>query len=421
MPPPRIHEPRADHIPGDVRTESAAIACPDCGEVQVLPSWRPRQSISCWRCRGVLERSAGRSMDAALACASATLLLLFPANLFPLLALSVIGIERHSYLASGVGLLWQRGWVFVAIIVAVQGVVLPFARFALLTTVLGRLRLGHRDAWLGPGFGWAIRLDAWAMADVYLIGCAIGYGRVRALIPVTIEAGGWALIGAALMTMLSRAALDQRTVWRMIGTPSPAPAGATIGCRMCDLVLPEAAEGQRCPRCRTRIGRRKPYAIVGASALMIAGYLLYLPANYFPMSLDHQFGTVHPHRVVDGVRELITAHLYPLALVIFTTSIAIPLLKLVTLSWLLLTVRRGWTSRLRLKTRLYRVVEEIGRWSNADVFTITVFLPLIQFHALVGTDAGIGAPAFLAVVVLTMFAVRMFDPRLMWDAEARGT
>ncbi|MBN8902368.1 MAG: paraquat-inducible protein A, partial [Rhodospirillales bacterium] len=65
---------------------------------------------------------------------------------------------------------------------------------------------------------------------------------------------------------------------------------------------------------------------------------------------------------------------------------------------------------------LYRGIAEIGRWSNVDVYTIAVFLPLMQFQSIVAVRAAAGAPAFLAVVVLTMFAARAFDPRLMWDA-----
>ena len=72
-----------------------------------------------------------------------------------------------------------------------------------------------------------------------------------------------------------------------------------------------------------------------------------------------------------------------------------------------------------MKTRVYRLIVEIGRWSNVDVFTIAIFLPLMQFGSLLSVHAGTGAPAFLAVIVLTMFAVRFFDPRLMWD-NARG-
>jgi paraquat-inducible protein A len=119
---------------------------------------------------------------------------------------------------------------------------------------------------------------------------------------------------------------------------------------------------------------------------------------------------------VDGITELFQAHLWPLGVLIFFTSIAIPLLKLAGLSWFLLSVWHGSRYRLVLKTRLCRLIDEIGRWSCVDIFTIAAFLPLMQFDGMVNTNAANGAPPFLLVVVITMLASHTFDPRLMWDA-----
>lgn len=395
-----------------------AIACTHCGTLEDLPPLTGGAVAICPTCDIRLERTNGRSITAALACAGATFVLLFPANLLPLMSVSMLGMTRSSRLGSGVFMMWNHQWVIVAVLVAAFAVILPFARFGMLTTVLATVRLGRRPPWLGRLFRWSMHLDHWAMPDVYLIGCAVGYGRLAANLPVTIGAGGICLIFSALLCMLSRATLDARTVWRAICPERPLlPATeATIGCEVCDLVLPAAAEGTHCPRCALRLRARKPDSFVRTLALVIAGYVFLLPANIYPMSTDIQFGERVPHRIVDGIRELFQAHLYPLGVLIFCTSIAIPLLKLVGLTWCLLSVHHRSDRHLVLKTRLCHFIDEIGRWSNVDVFTIAVFTPLLQFRGFVTTGASIGAPAFLLVVVFTMFASRTFDPRLMWDA-----
>jgi paraquat-inducible protein A len=125
---------------------------------------------------------------------------------------------------------------------------------------------------------------------------------------------------------------------------------------------------------------------------------------------------VQGHTIFSGIERLVDAHLWPLALLIFCTSIAIPLLKLVGLTWFLISVKRGSGRRLVAKTKLYRTIDAIGRWSNVDVFTIAVFVPLMQFGQLASVRAAPGAMAFIAVVVLTMIASRAFDPRRLWDA-----
>jgi paraquat-inducible protein A len=391
------------------------IACSDCGTAQKIPVLRGGGRLLCCRCGDTLERATGRSLDSALSLSLATLLLLFPANLMTLLQVTIAGVDRSSRLGSGVIDIWTEGWPLLAVVAGLQGVILPFLRFGLLATALGTVRSRRHVPWAGMLFRWAERLDLWAMPDVFLVGAAVGYSRVAARLPSHIEPGGWCLIAAATCAMLTRASLDRRAIWRMIQAPEPPPSGPTIACRTCDLVVPAASEGGHCPRCRGRLHHRQPFSLTHATALIAAGYLLYPVANYFPMSIDFQLGTPHAHTIASGVEQLLEAGFWPLALVIFTTSIAIPLLKLVGLTWLIWSARRGATRRLVTKTRLYRVIEEIGRWSNVDIFTIVIFLPLMQFGTLVSVRAGTGAPAFLAVIVLTMLAVRLFDPRLLWD------
>ena len=394
------------------------IACTDCGTLQDIPPLPWGAIAICPTCDNRLERTNGRSINGALACASATFVLLFPANLLPLMHVSMMGMTRESRLGSGVVTLWQHQWVIMAVLVAAFAVILPFVRFGLLSLVLALLRLGHRPHWLGRAFRWSLHLDQWAMPDVFLIGCAVGYSRIAAAMPVKIGWGGICLIFAAFLCMLSRAALDTRAVWRVLSPECAAPPEdqPAVACRFCDLVRPGAAEGSRCPRCGLTLSARKPDSMLRTAALVITGFVLFFPANLYPMSVDRQFGVLVPHRIVDGIMELFQAHLWPLGVLIFFTSIAIPLLKLAGLSWFLISVWHGSRHRLVPKTRLCRLIDEIGRWSCVDIFTIAVFLPLMQFGGMVSTDAANGAPPFLLVVVITMLASHTFDPRLMWDA-----
>ena len=394
------------------------IACTDCGTLQDIPPLTWGAIAVCPTCDNRLERTNGRSITGALACASATFVLLFPANLLPIMHVSMLGMTRESRLATGVITLWQHRWVLVALLVAAFAVILPFVRFGLLSLVLALLQLGRRPRWLGRAFRWSLHLDQWAMPDVFLLGCAVGYSRIAAVMPVKIGWGGICVILAAFLCMLSRAALDRRAVWRVLWPECSAPPEdrPALACGFCDLVCPADAEGSCCPRCGLRLSARKPDSTVRTAALVIAGLALFFPANLYPMSVDRQFGVLVPHRIVDGIVELFQAHLWPLGVLIFCTSIAIPLLKLAGLSWLLISVWHGSRSRLVLKTRLCRLIDEIGRWSCIDVFTIAVFLPLMQFHGMVSTDAANGATAFLLVVVITMLASHTFDPRLLWDA-----
>ena len=84
--------------------------------------------------------------------------------------------------------------------------------------------------------------------------------------------------------------------------------------------------------------------------------------------------------------------------------------------YLLISVRRGSANGTRDRTRLYRMIELIGRWSMLDVFVVAFVVALIQFQPLMASQPGPGLPFFAAVVILTMLATTSFDPRLLWDA-----
>jgi paraquat-inducible protein A len=83
---------------------------------------------------------------------------------------------------------------------------------------------------------------------------------------------------------------------------------------------------------------------------------------------------------------------------------------------MLLATRQRWPHLLRSRTRLYRVIELAGRWSNIDVFMAAMLVSLLSPGGLVQVHAETGLTAFAAVVFLTMLAAASFDPRLMWDA-----
>jgi paraquat-inducible protein A len=97
------------------------------------------------------------------------------------------------------------------------------------------------------------------------------------------------------------------------------------------------------------------------------------------------------------------------------------MLKLVGLTVMLIAVQTGRTEWLRDRTRLYHAIHWIGRWSMIDIFMEALLGALVQFGGVVTIEPGIGAVAFCAVVILTIFAAETFDPRIMWDVAEERT
>jgi paraquat-inducible protein A len=150
---------------------------------------------------------------------------------------------------------------------------------------------------------------------------------------------------------------------------------------------------------------------------VIAGAICYVPANVLPVLTTTALGSTESDTIMGGVIFLYTSGSWPLALIVLVASVMIPLGKLVALAYLLITVQRGSIGNSHERTRIYFVVEFVGRWSMLDVFVDAFIVALVQLKPLMSVEPGLGVVFFMAVVVLTMLAAQSFDPRLIWDAE----
>ncbi|MGA7979475.1 MAG: paraquat-inducible protein A [Chromatiaceae bacterium] len=193
-----------------------------------------------------------------------------------------------------------------------------------------------------------------------------------------------------------------------------------VSCHTCGLLSypASAAEPGYCPRCGAELAWRRRQSVQNTWALVIAAAICYIPANVLPVLSTTTLGSSESDTIMGGVVFLYTSGSWPLALIVLIASVMVPLGKLTALGYLLITVQRGSVTSNRERTRLYRMVEFIGRWSMLDVFVDTFTVALVQLQPLMSVEPGAGVAFFAAVVVLTMIAAETFDPRLIWDAGA---
>jgi paraquat-inducible protein A len=171
----------------------------------------------------------------------------------------------------------------------------------------------------------------------------------------------------------------------------------------------------RCPRCHAHLHQRKPHSLALTATLLLCAAVLYIPANLLPVMYYNTLFEEERDTIMSGVLVLLQSGSWPIALLVFIASIVVPLLKIIALSVVLFSAWRG-TARYRTHhSGLFRMVEFIGRWSMLDVYAISLLVALVQIRSLAYVSVGWGALAFGAVVVLTMFAARTFDERLLWE------
>ncbi|SIR00093.1 paraquat-inducible protein A [Pseudomonas sp. B10] len=192
-------------------------------------------------------------------------------------------------------------------------------------------------------------------------------------------------------------------------------------CHSCGLACDMTDEPHECPRCDAPLHRRKTNSLARTWAYMLAALAFYVPANLLPVMNTVMLGNGADSTIMSGVLEFWEAGAWDIALIIFIASIAVPGVKFVALTLLLVTVQRNSDWARRERSKLYRFVELIGYWSMLDVLVVALVAALVKFQALGDIEPRPGILFFGLVVVFTMLAAMSFDPRLIWDRDTSDT
>jgi paraquat-inducible protein A len=196
-------------------------------------------------------------------------------------------------------------------------------------------------------------------------------------------------------------------------------AASLTGCHTCHQVVSINHDHHHhkliCPRCGSAVHPRIHNSLLITWMLVGLAFVFYIPANLLPMTRVVGLGQVQEDTIMSGVIYFIQSGSWYIGLVIFIASVFVPLLKLTLLMYLLVSVQRKSQWRPRERTRIYRITEFIGRWSMVDIYVVTILIALVNLGALADIDSGPAAIYFAAVVVITIFAAKSFDPRLIWD------
>ena len=134
---------------------------------------------------------------------------------------------------------------------------------------------------------------------------------------------------------------------------------------------------------------RKPESLERTWAFLIAAVILYIPANLLPVLRLESITGAQQNTIIGGVIQFWGDGDYPVALIIFTASVMIPILKILALVALCIATQTGWHPQAH--TRLYRITETIGRWSMVDVFVVAVLVGVVQLGSVMSIQPGAGS------------------------------
>jgi paraquat-inducible protein A len=444
-------------VPDATARQRPVIACHECDLLQHASATPTGGSLRCCRCRAVLQRRHSNSLDRALACSLGACVLWIISNTFPIVGLAVNGDVVETTLFGAVRVLYRDGMWPLSVLVLTTTILMPAWQAFGTVWLLVPLHLGRRPWQADAVFRWLRVAGEWGMTEVLMLGLLVALVKLAHIASVVTGVALWSSSALMLLLVATAAAFDEQAFWGRLrevaaakresgisgndnanssANTTPIDAlqqplanvalhGATAAangiyvCHTCGLCTPGASEApHHCPRCGAHLHMRKPASLQRTWAFLIAATILYVPANLLPvMNTSSLFGA-QKDTILSGVVYLWTSGSWPLAIIVFIASIAVPMLKILAIGYLAISTQLHWHRQPAERARIYRIVELVGRWSMLDIYVIAMLTALVQFSALATIQAGPAAIAFGAVVVLTMFAALSFDPRLIWDQGA---
>lgn len=189
-----------------------------------------------------------------------------------------------------------------------------------------------------------------------------------------------------------------------------------ISCKNCKKVYekPDYSEFI-CTRCKHKVRKRIKYSLQISIALTISAILLYIPAMVYPIMVVTKFGISIESTILEGVISFLEYENYFIAIVVFTASVVIPLIKLVGLLMIFTSLKVNMKLSNKAKNRMYHFIEAIGKWSMIDIYVVALLASVVQLDEFFNIKGGLAATSFALMVITTMIAANIFDTRIIWD------
>lgn len=404
--------------------------CHECDLLLALPPLKTGDKAVCPRCEHTLVRRQSNPAERSLALVVATLITLVLSVAFPFLSFNISGIGNRIELTETASTLIGLHQPLVALCVLLTVIILPAVYLSsLLWLCLGIVR-GQplpRSRQIARTLGY---ITPWMMADVFVIGTLVSLIKIIGMADIELGMSFWTFCAYALLLLLTTQSVDRDWLWLYLDSEPKAPANVELGvsasqqqlagCHTCGLVNRLSSNPpHRCRRCDEPLHPFKGVNNQATLALLAASVVMYFPANLYPIMITTSLGDTQPSTILGGVLLFFQHGDWPIAMIILTASILVPVSKMLALLWLCYIVRQPPSALSSLsRVRLYRITEFIGRWSMVDVFVVAILVALIRNGSLMSIEPGAGALSFTAVVVLTMLAAIMFDPRGIWQSVA---
>jgi paraquat-inducible protein A len=190
-----------------------------------------------------------------------------------------------------------------------------------------------------------------------------------------------------------------------------------IACHECDLLYKidrSPNEGvAKCRRCGAILAKHERHKLEHTIALTITGLVLFAVANAFPiLSLKFEEQLTET-TLFDGVKSLYDQGMWPLAMLVFLTCIALPFARLAALLYVFLPIK---FNRTPLKmAAIFKLIYSLRPWSMIEIFMLGILVSVVKLTALATVIPGVALWSFAVLIFVLAATATSLDPDLVWE------
>ena len=401
----------------DASLPAHTVDCPDCGNRMDIPRLRQGQEAHCPVCNHEVVEVENNPYVAPLAYAMTSLILMAFAYSMVYIRVELFGVTSVLSLPEMMRLLIYQDYGFLAEVMFILTFGAPVLFLLLCLYVYTALVRERAYPALRFATRVLVRLRHAIMVDVFFISTLVAYIKLSSVAAVEFGSAFYLMFALSVMLIRTSVSIPQHWVYykihRLTGGDAVQTASDDKTCCSRCLYFRDKDE-QPCKVCGADLYRRRPKSLSISLAFLIAAFILYFPANILPIMISSNPTALEVNTIFNGIVYMWNDGDRLIAVIIFSASILVPVLKIIAMAVLIASVYFKPPMSAPKMSVLYRITESIGRWSMIDIFVIIILMS--SFHTnMARVVPGGAAVYFCLVVVLTMLSAYYFDPRLIWD------
>ena len=419
----RIQRQWAKHYFPNATLPAHDVNCPECGLHTHLPKLRQGQSAECPRCHHHLVSIEPEPYPIVLACAIAALILMLLVYSQSFVRVMMTGMYANLTLPEMmITLIGSGKWSFLGIVLTLLTFGTPVVFLLSCIYVYSALIFERNVRYLLGAARLLTRLQEWIMVDVFFVSMLVAYIKLSAVASVKFGSAFWLMPVLALLLLRTAVATPSHWVYYQIRRAKHQAffqaAPDTLCCKRCLFYRPTSETF--CGVCGSELFHRRPSSLKVSACFLLAAMILYLPANFLTIMISTNPIEKEISTIMSGIIFMWNNGDRFIASVIFSASIAVPTLKIISMLMLLYSAAVRPLLPIHALSVQYRITERVGRWSMIDIFVIIIMMSI--FHTNIArVTPGPAAIYFCLVVILTMLSAHFFDVRILWDKAGENS